>query len=165
MAAIAIQLDTGCSHDAALEIMRNIGTSTDYSGLWRDVGAFSLAVIAGMDPELFEAVPVGNFASEMAAIDRIWDRIKWCEASGWNTPDDHPDVTPAHEALMLNERMRELARLDNTKEEEVLIKLRATEQIAKQLHDSLTDNDLPTATATFAILEKSCKECHSKYRD
>ncbi len=165
MAAIAIQLETGCGPEGGLEVMRHTGTSPDYAGLWRDVQAFTLAQIAGLDPALFETVPVGTLASEMAAMDRIWDRIKWCEASGWQTPADHPDVAPPHEALMLHERLHELVRLDNAFEDDLLTGLRAAEDSAKRLHEALKGGDVSAANEHFALLKKSCKTCHTAHRD
>lgn len=165
MAAIAVQLETGCGPDGGLDVMRHTGTSTDYAGLWRDVRAFTLAQIAGLDPDLFEAVPVGTLATEMAAMDRIWDRIKWCEEADWTTPVDHPDVAPPHEALMLNERLHELVRLDNVLEDDLVSGLRAAEESAKQLHEALKGGDVSAANEHFAHLKKSCKTCHTKYRD
>ena len=165
MAAIAVQLETGCGPEGGVEVLRRTGTSPDYDGLWRVVRAFTAGKIAGLDPDLYEAVPVGTLATEMAAIDRIWDRIKWCEASGWQTPEAHPDVTPAHEALMLNERLRELVRLDGDFNDELLVGLRAAEDSAKRLYGALKDGDAETANKHFALLKKGCKSCHVAHRD
>lgn len=165
MAAIAVQLETDCGPEGGLDVMRHTGTSADYDGLWRDVREFTRAKVEGMDPELFEAVPVGTLATEMAAMDRIWDRIKWCEEVGWQTPEDHPDVAPAHEALMLNERLRELVRLENEFDDDVLQGLHAAENSAKRLHEALKGGDTDTANEHFALLRKGCKSCHATHRD
>ncbi len=166
-AAIALAIDNGGDIDAALAYLGVAGTSKDYAGLWRDVGAYDAeAVAAGGEMELHEITPISDFAGEMAKIDRTWDRLKLCKAAGWTTPADHPDVDPKHEAKMIEESLRELNRLQSEHDsEDMKERMTESEGFAAQLHEYLKGDNVTSADVAFGNLGKSCKSCHELYRN
>lgn len=164
MAAIALRIDTSCSAEDARAVLELAGTGKEYDGLWRDVREFDEAAIDTMDATLHEVAPVGDMEAEMAAIDRIWDRLKICQKAQWTTPEDHPDVSPAHEALMLEERLREFLRHEATPKG-MAPGFEAAHAAAAGVRAALTAGRLEEVEKHFAVLGQSCKQCHSQYRD
>ncbi len=49
---------------------------------------------------------VSDFTQMMVQIDQHWGNIKLSQAVGWKTPENHPDIEPAHEAILLAELYR-----------------------------------------------------------
>jgi cytochrome c556 len=87
--------------------------------------------------------------------------------AGWRTPPDHPDVDPPHEATILAEMYRELARTDEVKArpEDFRSWLAAGERSAWDLSSALKASDARAAAASYQAVEASCAACHAKYRD
>lgn len=164
MAAVALRLDTACPASDAVKVLEMAGTGKDYDGLWHDVERFNAASIDGLDVTLYETAPVGDIEAEMAAIDRIWDRLKLCRDAEWKTPADHPDIAPAHEALMMEERLRELLRQETTPNE-LAQGLEESRLAAEGLHKGLSDAVMDDVELHFAALQASCKQCHAQFRN
>jgi cytochrome c556 len=85
---------------------------------------------------------------------------------------NHPDVSPAHEALQLVEAFREFARLPEVQAQEdqyrqhVAASLEAAEileQALRQPHRN--DNLLQQIETSFQIVKTKCADCHKQYRD
>jgi cytochrome c556 len=100
-------------------------------------------------------------------VDQRFEFLKACQAAGWKTPLDKPDVSPKHEARMLWELYREMARLDEAKAKgEDFIKHAAdAEKHAVDLEAALKAGDQEAATAAMKSLKKNCDSCHSMYRN
>ena len=94
----------------ALSILVRAGTSKDYTGLWRDVEAYTPPPADAELPELVEVAEVGSFTAAMAQVDRAFDNLKLCRDAKWTVPPDHPDLVPAQEALLLQEGLHEAGR-------------------------------------------------------
>ena len=151
---------------AATRFLKEAGTSPDYAGLWRDVAAFEPPDASAKLPELVEVAQVDSLSAAMAAIDRAFDNLKLCRDAGWVTPADHPDVTPAREALLLTEGFREAARnLSGDYDDRFLEWLRGAEAESRSLGTALKDAARDDASTTLASLAKSCARCHETYRD
>ena len=164
MAAVALRLDTGCSADDALGVLQRAGTGNEYQGLWDDVRAFDPRTLDGIPVTLHEVAPVEDLQREMAALDRSWDRLKLCREASWRTPADHPDVSPVHEALMMEERLRELVR---TAEVPAALApgLAEAHAAAKALHACLAEGSPGEAEKLYAALGQSCVQCHAAHRN
>jgi cytochrome c556 len=80
---------------------------------------------------------------------------------------EHPDVDQPHEAKMLWEQMREMARLDECKDlgADFLRLLADSEAKSKELEAALRSGDLKAAGAAHAAVKQSCDACHAKYRN
>ena len=105
----------------------------------------------------------------MVAIDGLVDRLKAVQKAGWQTAKDHPDVSADHEAVLLWEQFRELARTEAVvkRPEEFRRKLFASERITEQLRDALREKSRDTAAADVAFkqVSQSCVNCHERYRN
>jgi hypothetical protein len=150
----------------AVKILELAGTSRDYAGLWRDVEGYTPPDPLVAPPELVEIAAVPSFAQSMAHVDRCYDQVKALSESGWSAPGASSDQSPAHLALLLQEALTESARLlDEKTPEECRNWLNAADATAKELFEVVNAKDGTRATETFRRLERSCKQCHAKYRD
>ena len=155
----------------ALNIMENAGTSRDYTGLWRDVEHYQLPSDETELPQLVESASVEYLPAAMARIDRTFDNLKLCAATDWQTPVDHPDLSAIQAALQLKESLHEASRRLSEKAHAAGYDatfrkwLTESDNVAQTLHESLQANDHTRATAAFMSLQRSCKQCHTAYRD
>jgi protein tyrosine phosphatase (PTP) superfamily phosphohydrolase (DUF442 family) len=150
----------------ALKILEKAGTSKDYAGLWRDVEHYQTPPSDAKLPELVEVARVDSLAAAMAKLDRAYDNLKLCRDADWSTPRGHPDLVPAQEALLLKEGFRESGRnLPGDFSAEFKTWLAESESAAQKLEDILKMDNPDGASRQFQALEKSCKQCHSKYRN
>jgi hypothetical protein len=104
----------------------------------------------------------------MSAIEHKQDLLKLMATSGWKAPPDHPDVDPAHEALLLREDFEELIRTpDVQKQPPEFRRLLAESHVAAQELESALKSKMPTAAASAAWqrITTSCTTCHQKFRD
>lgn len=161
----------------AVNMLKVVGTSDKYMGLYRDVQNakhVSDTELATVEP-LPAVADVSDFTRSMVAIDLHWERLKITRRSGWKVTEEHPDVEPAHEALMLNEQFRELHRQDmeavySEKELKELREFRkhlkdSVEQSAKLESGLQKGESIELLEHTFRRLEQSCLDCHEAYRN
>lgn len=165
-AAVACVASNSCSSEEALRILEVAGTGKNYTGLWRDVERYkSPADLAHAGP-LVEVAEVKSFAALMAQIDRNYDNLKLCQLSEWSTPQDHPDITPAQEALLLKEGLRESRRhLSAGRDEQFVTWLTEAATLAEALEAAIRLNKTDQAVQQINRLDIACKRCHVKYRN
>jgi hypothetical protein len=166
---IAREALEGLGCDEAVKALEVSETSKDYQGLYRDVREFKPptdAEIAAAPMPPSRVQPKGVRAA-MVDVDQRWDFLKASQAAGWNPPPNHPDVSPKHEAKMLWESYREMARLDEAKAkgEDFLKHAAEAERLAGELEEALLSGDGAAATAAFRKVKKNCDACHSAYRN
>jgi len=156
----------------ANEFLVAAGTSPEYPGLFRAVRKFSMpgeADLARVSTNFPSVARTSSLVESMVAIDGHFDRLKAAQKAGWQTPKDHPDVSPDHEAVLLWEQLRELARTEKAAQrpEEFRRKLHASERIAEQLRDALREGsrDKAAADVAFKQVSQSCVNCHQRYRN
>jgi cytochrome c556 len=102
----------------------------------------------------------------MAHIDRSNDRLKLSAAENWQAPKDHPDLSPPQEALLLKEGLVEARRhLAEDYDQSFRDQLEQAAAVAAQLEAALRQADRQAATEHFQSLARSCKQCHSDYRN
>jgi protein tyrosine phosphatase (PTP) superfamily phosphohydrolase (DUF442 family) len=165
-AAVACIASGDMNNDQAREILVRAGTSKDYAGLWRDVKAYTPPPADAELPELVEVAEVGSFAAAMAQVDRAYDNLKLCREVKWTVPPDHPDLVPVQEALLLQEGLHEAGRnLGDEYDERFKKWLADAEALAIELRSALQNEDVALADERAALIEKTCKQCHTQYRD
>ena len=165
----------------ALPILLAAGTSPNYRGLYQSAEQarkLDDALLDALEVEFREAVEVPPMADAMVALERTHDHVKQMAAAGWRPLTEHPDLDPAHEALLLREHYTELLRTDDVKRHsaEFQEQMRSGEAAAKTLEVSLAQikqqrypaakADLhKSADAALAVINKNCATCHEKFRD
>lgn len=168
-AAIARVAADGVAPEQALAGLRESGCSPAYQGLFRDVLAFrspAAEALADVGP-LPSAVRPEGVRDAMVHIGDRWDFLKASESAKWALLPQHPDVTPAHEAGMLREGFREMARLPETLGlgERFVARSTDAERHAEELERALLAEAAEQAGAAFAALKAACNACHAEWRD
>jgi protein tyrosine phosphatase (PTP) superfamily phosphohydrolase (DUF442 family) len=152
--------------------MKLAGTAAKYDGLYAVPAAFvrpTAEELAAAPKEIPELTPPAPFTEAMVELDGVWDRIKAVRTSKWSAPADHPDVDPSHEAVILAESFRELARgaLADKKAAAFVKHLTESENAAWDLAKALDKKALDPLKAqeAYARVEASCTACHTRHRD
>lgn len=167
-AAIALQVETGCSAEDSGELLRLAKTDPKYAGLWRDVLAFAVPPAGVPRPRLHEVAPVGDLVAAMAKMDREWDRIKLLQKNAWQVPAEHPDLAPAKEARILAETYAALDAVlaaEQAGDADFMAFLAEGQRASRALRDALAAGDADAAAQGFAAVKQSCADCHRPYRD
>lgn len=162
----------------AVEILELAGTSRDYRGLYQAANAarpLEAALLEELEVDFREVAPVPPMAEAMVQMEHTHEHLRQIAAAGWRTPVDHPDLVPAHEALLMQEHFTELLRTDEVREqsEEFRRLMEESEAAAGELLQRLKKNaskapgDMPTTelNAVAQRLTSNCKVCHSRFRD
>jgi hypothetical protein len=158
----------------ALPILKLAGTSENYRGLYESAGGahrFEEALLDGLAVEFREKVELPPLAEAMVAIEHVHDRLKEMAAADWHAPPAHPDLDPAHEALLLREHFTELMRNDVAHEAERFQELtREGEAAAQNLETTLrgqrpTGDKWPAADVAIDRVTRNCATCHRELRD
>ena len=159
----------GVGPEEAVKALEISETSKDYSGLYRDVREFKAPSAAQIvaTPRPPAAVKPKGVRAAMVDVDHRFDFLKQSMENGWNPPPKSPDVSPKHEAKMLWELYREMARVDDAKAmgEDFLKHAAEAEKAAGSLEEALRASNKEAAAAAFKALKKSCDSCHSVYRN
>jgi hypothetical protein len=168
-AAVARMVLDGIDNPTAVAGLKASGCSPAYDGLFRDVLLFvppTQAALQAVGP-LPSAVKPQGVRDAMIHVSDRFDYVKASQGSQWAQLPQFPDITPAHEATMLREGFRELARTPEAqaKPADFLARLAAAEAQASTLEDALHVGNLGQADAAFTDLKASCTACHAAYRD
>ena len=155
-----------CTGEQSLQLLKLAGTGQEYAGLWRDVAAYRPPRSGTKLPALVETAEVESLTAAMARVDRHWDNLKLCRDAGWQTPPAHRDLVPAREALLMKETFHEARRtLGPEYDSQFQSALEAAEQIATEIEAALNSDQRDTLGMRMESLDKSCKQCHVKYRN
>ena len=175
-AAVVVKLclDEKCTIASALELMKLAGTDPKYVGLYASPKELRRPTSADLDKissNFPETAPTGSMVQQMVEIDDRLDNLKLIKAAGWTTPRNHPDLDPAHEALLLSEHFVELSRATEIKKnpQAFLDMLHQAEKDTRQLESTLRLEAGPArlagANQFFKASQASCTRCHAQYRD
>ena len=172
-AAVGVMCEAvdGWSRERAEAWLRQAGTADDYPGLYRAVSEFQPVTEAQLARvgELPEVAETPALVDAMVAIDERFDAVKAAQKAGWKTPADQPDLAPAHEATLLWEHLRELARTEETAKRpaDYRAKLADAEAAADAVRKGLrrTDRDFAALDTAFKKTQQSCTDCHTAHRN
>ena len=158
--------------EVAVAEMKRAGTDPKYRGLYAAPMEFRVPdakALAAVTADLPSVSPVPAVAEAMVEADHKWDRMKAVRAAAWASPKDHPDVDPSHEATMLAEWFREMARRPEVvaRGETYVAAFAATENAAWDLSKALErgKSDAKAAEVAFDRVQTSCASCHATHRD
>lgn len=164
--------------EQASAVLQLAGTSRQYRGLYRavdEVTALDADVLDALDVAFRATVPVPPMAEAMVELERVHDRMQQIAAAGWQTPADHPDLIPDHQALLLREQFTELLRSRDVHSHPQAFRelLRDSEVAAGQLekglrHTGQTAVARSPAAAMEGLLGRitaNCNACHMRFRD
>lgn len=154
-------------------VLELAGTGPNYRGLYasaENARPVDPQVLDRLKADFPETAELPAMAEAMVAIEHSFDRMQAVAAADWKTPPAHPDVDPAHEALLLREQFTELLRTKDvwTRSESFSALLRESEEAGKQLEQALHAEgrvDPPTARAALDRVAANCAACHKAFRD
>jgi protein tyrosine phosphatase (PTP) superfamily phosphohydrolase (DUF442 family) len=171
-AVVRLCLDDRCTVATAVAEMRRAGTDPRYTGLYAAPQQLHRPTADALDrvPADFpEVAQVPALAQVMVEIDDRWENLRQVRAAGWKTPRDHPDLDPPHEALLLAEQFREVARLAETEKRPAGYRMWLVEgdKALTELEGLLrrAPMDSVAVEAAYRQAGNSCSKCHAKYRD
>jgi hypothetical protein len=177
-AAAAIQycLNTKCSAAQAVAVMTRAGTDPRYTGLLSApnmLKRLNHAELAKLKIEFHQHEKITLLAESMVQIDDHWENLKRIRLAGWATPQGHPDLDPAHEALQLLELYRELERSPEVEARagDFSTKLNHAKNAAADLEAALRSTERQkqksnvNAESAFQRSRLACTQCHAAYRD
>jgi protein tyrosine phosphatase (PTP) superfamily phosphohydrolase (DUF442 family) len=158
------------TNEEALAGLKQAKTGVNYVGLWKQVREFQAptqAEIDAADKEFPETAKVEGLAAHMVNVDARFDGMKAVKAANWGVPADHPDIDPAHEALLLNEALRESGRSEEAKDYPAdFMKIMDDSIVASAaLEAAIRGKDPVKAQQSFAAVQATCGGCHKLYRD
>lgn len=159
----------------ALSVLKIAGTSENYRGLYQsaqEARRLDEQLLKNLKAEFPETVEVPPLAEAMVAIEHVHDQLKSIAKAGWKSPPDHPDLDPAHEALLLREHFTELlrakeARAQPAKFQQLLSEdERAAAELEATLRETASDaNSVKRASELFDRITQNCTTCHQQFRD
>jgi protein tyrosine phosphatase (PTP) superfamily phosphohydrolase (DUF442 family) len=154
----------------AVAWLREAGTADDYPGLYRAAREFCRPEPEALKAvgELPEVAQASSLVEAMVAIDAHLEHLKLAQKAGWKTPPGHADISPPHEATLLWEQYREIARLADTAARPADYRQKLAE--AEQLSDTLRQELKAGAAsgildATFKRVSQNCVACHKQHRN
>jgi len=159
----------GVTNETAVKGLEISGTSPKYAGLWESVREFKVPTEAELSKitTLPSSVKPEGLRGMMVDVSHRYAFLKASKMEDWKTPEDHPDVSPPHEARMLWERYREIVRLDEAKKlgKEFLRLANEGEKHATALEEALRAKNFERAGQAYKKLKKNCDSCHADYRN
>jgi protein tyrosine phosphatase (PTP) superfamily phosphohydrolase (DUF442 family) len=171
-AAVAVMCEAsqGWPPDEAVAFLRQAGTADDYPGLYRAAREFKSPTPAQLAAvgQLPEISQTPSLVDAMVTIDEHFDRLKLSQAAGWKTPPGHADVSPTHEATMLWEQFKEIARTPDAakRADDFRAKLTDAEKSMDDLRNLLKKSkDAAALDVAFKKTSQSCTACHTKFRN
>lgn len=168
--AVMCEASAGWTTNQAVAWLREAGTAADYPGLYRAALEFrpphpeQLAAVK----ELPEVSRTSSLVEAMVAIDAHFDHLKASQKAGWKTPPGHADISPPHEATMLWEQFKEIARTEDSARRtgDYRAKLSEAAEIADSLRKLLRESaDFAAIEAAFKRAGQNCTACHKQYRN
>jgi len=172
-AAVAVmgEATAGWTPAQARAWLEQAGTAAEYAGLYRSAADFrrpdpaTLADIVALP----EVATTSSLVESMVAIDEEFIRLKAAQKANWSPLPCQPDLTPAQTATILWEKLRELARANDThkRPEEYRMKLAESEKDTDQLRALLRDPKVESSARNraFQALGQTCGACHKAYRN
>ena len=171
-AAVAVMCEAtaGWTTNQAVAWLREAGTAADYPGLYRAAQEFRAPTRAQLAAikELPEVAGTSSLVEAMVAIDAHFDLLQESQKAGWKTPPGQADISPPHEATMLWEQFKEIARTEDTTKrcDDYHARLTEAEQIADSLRKLFREPvDGVAIDAAFKRAGQACLACHKKYRN
>lgn len=161
----------------AIDWLKQAGTSTNYPGLYKSVATFhqpteaELRIVSDEFPEISK---IPALAETMVEIDGRFDNLKLIKKAGYQTPATHPDLSPANEAVLLDELFKELIRSPECRKHgaDFRTKLLTAEKSAEELKATLEslpeqpgDADEMKLSAAYKKMAGSCTACHKAHRN
>lgn len=164
--------------EQAVGVLQLAGTSPHYIGLYKaaaEASPVESSVLDKLDVEFVATAPIPPMAEAMVALERQLELLKVISKAGWGVPPKHPDLVPAHQALLFREEFTEMLRMDEVGEASADFKrmLRESEGDAEKMEailNKVTNRKLKAEEherldQLLTKVSQQCKQCHLPFRD
>jgi protein-tyrosine phosphatase len=156
--------------DEAEDVLKTFGTGANYTGLWASARAarpIDPSELAALKVHYVERAKLPPLAKVMVNVDGETDALKADRKAHWSNRT--ADNGARHDALMLEELLREVGRSDAAaaKPEEFQSLLKTAVGNATELRTALAADPFEAGRATTRLdrLNASCTACHKIFRD
>jgi protein-tyrosine phosphatase len=155
---------------SAEAVLKAAGTSANYRGLYesaRQARRFEAGLLDALAVEFPETAKLPPLAEAMVAVEHTHDHLKQMAAAGWQALAEHPDLVPAHEALLLREHFTELLRTREVQSQPAQFQdlVRDSVADAEALETALRATDTKAASQALDRVTAHCAACHKTFRD
>ncbi|MBL8892179.1 MAG: cytochrome c [Planctomycetaceae bacterium] len=177
-AAVACVLVGSLDAKHSESVLKMAGTSPHYLGLYqvaKDARRLSQEELDAVQVEFREVAEVPPLTETMVAMEHHWGHLQAIEKSQFQSPASHPDLVPAHEALLLRELYAEMLRSDETATASDAFKtwLKDGEALVRRYEQELDllakNNDSAMVLAKLKqssqAIQANCQGCHRQFRD
>jgi protein tyrosine phosphatase (PTP) superfamily phosphohydrolase (DUF442 family) len=163
--------------ESALAILEAAGTSKSYRGLYQsaeEARQLDQKLLDALDVEFKEIADVPAMADAMVEVEHHHDHLKLVGQNHWQLLADHPDIAPAHEALLLREHFTELLRTDEVIAQPARFRelMKEAERRAQVLEDlyrgwesKKSADGHKQLTEALVAVNQNCSACHMQFRD
>lgn len=161
-AAIALRASTQCDAKTALAVLEAAGTSSKYSGLWRDVETWMAPRPGKLIAELVSVQELPAFTGKMADLDRTWDRIKRLHKADWES------VSLVPETQRLLQQLKDCAGqipAEHIQDPKLHRGLEEVIGFAERMQHAAEALDKDLLDESYSDLRASCNDCHADYRN
>ncbi|MBO6512553.1 MAG: hypothetical protein JJ974_01135 [Phycisphaerales bacterium] len=153
----------------AESFMTRAGTSLNYPGLWDAARtAESLDQSTLQQQGLFpERAPVSGFLDAMGQLDRLHDRMLDLAENGFETPQEHPDLSASAVSGQMYDLMRTIEMQPSLNEyaPEMRSAFSQSTEHARMLEIHIETHDHTKALESLRAFSRSCKDCHRRFRN
>jgi hypothetical protein len=162
---------------SALSILEAAGTGKGYRGLYQsaeEARPLDQKLLDALAVEFKEIADVPAMADAMVEIEHHHDHLKLVAQNKWQLLADHPDIAPAHEALMLREHFTELLRTDEVKTQPAVFqelvkegekRAQALEDLYRGWESKKPAEGFKRLTEALEAVNHNCAACHKQFRD
>lgn len=177
-AAVACVLSGRIDSANAESVLQLAGTSPHYLGLYqvtKQARPLSKEQLDAVQVKFNPVAEVPPMTEAMVEMEQRLGHLQLIEEANWQTPTSHPDLVPAHEALLLRQLYAELLRSDAvaTATDEFKTWLKNGERQLQDLERGLgalaTGQDPaslhPPLVKTQKAIQANCQGCHRQFRD
>ncbi len=176
-AAVACVAAGFVAPQSALAVLEAAGASRSYRGLYQSAAEarkLDEKLLQALEVDFPEVADVPAMADAMVEVERHHDHLNEIAKNNWRPLPDHPDLAPAHEALMLREHFTELLRLDKVQQQPSAFRelMKQAEQRAQALEDEYhawepaqPSGGLKRLHAALQAVNHDCTACHQQFRD
>ena len=153
----------------AIEFMTIAGTSPSYPGLYTAARNAKLLDQATLDSvhEFPTRTPISGFVESMGKLDRLHDQLWDIAENDWQASEYHPDLSATAISGQVYDHMRAMLGLDFFKHRGSMMRSRFEDSIqtAGEVESKINDHDFSAALDALNALNKSCIDCHNRFRN
>lgn len=164
--------------EESLAVLEIAGTSPHYLGLFaavRKAKPVERQVLQELTVTFNSVSPIPPLAEVMVEMEHLQEHLTRIAKANWQSPNDHPDLIPSHEILLLREYYTEMLRMNEVQQKpaKFLEMTRQSEQDLIRLEKELQalagqrPNEKVHAqiNSIWKRVNDGCKQCHLLYRD